>query len=488
MNVALESVRFRSDADAAHIHPVILSGGAGTRLWPLSRRDYPKQLLSLTSKKSMIQETTLRTAGLPGCSDPIIVCNAEHRHIITEQLGEVGVTPRKFILEPVGRNTCPAVAAVALWLVREDPEALMLVQPSDHVIAGSAAFRAAVNFGVPAARAGKFITFGITPTHPATGFGYIQSGAVMEGVDAVRIVSRFVEKPDSATAQGYVSSGQYLWNSGIFLMRARDFLDELEHLNPTISAACAKSVEQGQDCEECLSLDANCFIGATPLSIDRAVMEHTDKAAVVAVDMGWHDVGSWRALRDVNEADTDGNVLQGDVILDSVKNSYIRTDNQLVAAIGLENVVVVSTDDAVLVSSVDRAADVSAMVERLRHAKRREPIQHTTVHRPWGCYRVTDSGQRFQVKHITVKPGASISLQKHYHRGEHWVIVEGTATVRCGSDTRLLSENDSIYIPVGTEHRLENNGRVPVHLVEVQYGSYLGEDDIVRLADAYGRV
>ncbi|HEY1722419.1 MAG TPA: mannose-1-phosphate guanylyltransferase/mannose-6-phosphate isomerase [Magnetospirillaceae bacterium] len=487
MNVILDPVRHQQ-SDVAHIHPVILSGGAGTRLWPLSRRDYPKQLLSLTSSRSMIQETTLRTSGVAGYGDPIIVCNTEHRYIIAEQLAEAGVTSRKIIVEPVGRNTCPAVAAVAFWLVQEDPDALMLVQPSDHVIADTTAFRAAVNAGIAAANLGKFVTFGITPTHPATGFGYIQSGAQMEGAEAVRVVDRFVEKPDSITAQGYVSSGQYLWNGGIFLLRARDFLAELERLNPAIWAACAKSVEQGHEDDHCLSLDANAFIGATPLSIDRAVMEHTRDAAVVAVDMGWHDVGSWRALRDVNPTDTDGNVLQGDVILDSVRNSYIRTDRQLVAAIGLENIVVVSTEDAVLVSSVDRAADVSAMVERLRHAKRSEPLHHTTVHRPWGYYRVTDSGDRFQVKRIMVKQGASISLQKHYHRGEHWVIVQGTATVRCGADTRLLSENDSIYIPVGTEHRLENNGRVPVHLIEVQYGAYLGEDDIVRLADNYGRV
>ncbi len=486
MNVALDAVRIQSDS-LAHIHPVILSGGAGTRLWPLSRRDYPKQLLALTSKRSMIQETTLRTAGAAGYGDPIIICNAEHRYLITEQLGEVGVTPRKIVIEPVGRNTCPAVASVALWLMQEDPDALMLIQPSDHVITGSSTFRAAIDFGIPAARAGRFVTFGITPTHPATGFGYIQSGAAMDGADTVHVVDRFVEKTDSATAQGYVNSGQYLWNSGIFLMRARDFLAELERLNPTIWSACSKAVELGCDERDCLTLEANAFIGATPLSIDRAVMEHTKLAAVVPVDMGWHDVGSWRALRDVSEADNDGNVLYGDVILDSVRNSYIRTDNRLVAAIDLENIVIVSTEDAVLVSSVDRAADVSTMVERLRHAKRREPLQHTTIHRPWGHYRVTDSGERFQTKHIMVKAGASISLQKHYHRGEHWVIVQGTATVRCGTETRLLGENDSIYIPVGTEHRLENNGRVPVHLVEVQYGAYLGEDDIVRLADNYGR-
>lgn len=487
MNSVLESVRHQT-SDVAHIHPVILSGGAGTRLWPLSRRDYPKQLLALTSKRSMIQETTLRTAGVPGYADPIIICNTEHRYIIAEQLAEAGVKPRKMVVEPIGRNTCPAVAAAAFWLVRQDPDALMLVQPSDHVISGATAFRAAINYGTVAANAGKFVTFGITPTHAATGFGYIQSGTAMDGAEAVRIVDRFVEKPDSITAQGYVSSGQYLWNSGIFLIRAHDFLDELERLNPVIWAACKKAVEQGQEDKECLALDPSAFIGATPLSIDRAVMEHTRQAAVVAVDMGWHDVGSWRAMRDVNQADTDGNVLQGDVILDSVYNSYIRSDDRLVAAIGLENIVVVSTDDAVLVSSVDRAADVSAMVERLRHAKRQEPLHHTTIHRPWGSYRVTDSGERFQVKHLVVKPGASISLQKHYHRGEHWVIVQGTATVRCGPEIRLLSENDSIYVPVGVEHRLENNGRAPVHLVEVQYGAYLGEDDIVRLADNYGRV
>ncbi len=473
--------------DTVLIHPVILSGGAGTRLWPLSRKAYPKQFLSLTSKRSMIQETALRTANVDGYADPIFVCNTDHRFMIEEQLDQVGLKAQAIIVEPIARNTGPAVATAAMWLAARDPDALMLVQPSDHTIVGIDAFRRAVAEGARAAAAGKLVTFGIKPTRAETGFGYIQSGASLAGVDGARAVDRFVEKPDSITARGYVDSGAYLWNSGIFLMRARDFLTELERLNPSMWNACRRAVDTGDWTEPCLALNAADFISAPPLSIDRGVMERTDRAAVVPVDMGWHDVGSWRAMRDVNEADLDGNVIVGDAILDSVHNCYIRTDGRLVAAIGLENMVVVSTDDAVLVASVDRAADVSAIVERLRHAKRAEPVQHTTVYRPWGYYRVVEGGDRFQVKRIMVKPGARLSLQKHFHRAEHWTVVQGTALARCGDETRLMSENESIYIPVGAEHRLENPGKVPLHIVEVQCGGYLGEDDIVRLADSYGR-
>ncbi len=486
MDAIADLARFRVPGTGL-IHPVILSGGSGTRLWPLSRAAYPKQLLPLLSERTMLQETALRSLSDAGFAAPVVICNDEHRFLIDEQLRQVGIVPQQILLEPVARNTGPAVAAAALWLMARDPEALMLVQPSDHVIGSVARFHEAVGRGVAAAQAGKLVTFGIKPDRPETGYGYIQIGHALDGGEGVYLVDRFVEKPDRAAAERFVDSGIFSWNSGIFLLGARHFLEDLARLNPDMLAACERAVHKGTDDLGFFRLDAAGLGEAPALSVDRAVMEHTDRAAVVPVDMAWSDLGSWRALQEHGQRDVDGNVVQGDVVLDRVRNSYVRSDSRLVAAIDLDDVVIVATDDAVLVAHAGSAAEVSGVVERLRQRNRPEPLQHTTTYRPWGYYRTVDAGNRFQVKRIMVKPGAKLSLQKHYHRAEHWVVVQGTALVQRGEDRMLVRENESVYIPIGTEHRLENPGKLPLHLIEVQSGPYLGEDDIVRIADNYGR-
>jgi mannose-1-phosphate guanylyltransferase/mannose-6-phosphate isomerase len=373
-------------------------------------------------------------------------------------------------------------------LLARDPNALMLVQPSDHVIAEPAAFHRAVMQGLAAAQSGYLVTFGVKPSRADTGYGYIQGGDALAEADGVFSVSRFVEKPDPETAQRFLQSGLFYWNTGIFLLSARGYLDELSRINPAMLTACERAVETGHEDLIFYRLGDRPFAEAPSLSIDHAVMEHTPRAAVVPVDMAWSDVGSWHALRDISHTDGAGNVLQGDVLAERMTNSYIRSEGQLVAAIGLDNVVVVATDDAVLVANANCAGQVSGLVSTLRQAKRSEPDQHITGYRPWGNYRRVDAGERFQVKRITVKPGAKLSLQKHYHRAEHWVVVRGTAIVQRGEERMLVRENESVYIPIGTEHRLENPGKVPLQLIEVQSGAYLGEDDIVRVEDSYGRV
>jgi mannose-1-phosphate guanylyltransferase/mannose-6-phosphate isomerase len=486
MDVEVDLARFRVQGPAL-IHPVILSGGAGTRLWPLSRAAYPKQLLSLLSEQTMLQETALRGMSDMGFAPPLVICNDEHRFLIDEQLRQVGVVPQQILLEPVARNTGPAVTVAALWLAARDPDAVMLVQPSDHVIGSTARFHEAVARGVGAAQLGKLVTFGVRPDRPDTGYGYIQAGEIFDGGGGAAVVDRFVEKPDHAAALRFVDSGVFWWNSGIFLFCARHYLADLARLNPAMLSACERAVRDGAEDLGFFRLDAAALSEAPSLSIDRAVMEHTGHAVVVPVDMAWSDVGSWQSLRLIGPRDADGNVVEGDVILDRVRNSYIRSDNKLIAAIDLEDVVVVSTDDAILVARARSAADVAGVVERLRHSKRPELLQHTTTHRPWGHYRTIEVGNRYQVKRITVKPGAKLSLQKHYHRAEHWIVVQGTAMVQCGGERSLVRENESVYIPIGTEHRLENPGKLPLYLIEVQSGTYLGEDDIVRIADHYGR-
>jgi mannose-1-phosphate guanylyltransferase / mannose-6-phosphate isomerase len=470
---------------SAQIHPVILSGGAGTRLWPLSRASYPKQLLKLSSQRTMLQDTVARGLIDVGFAAPLLVCNEDHRFLVDDQLQQIGIKPQAILLEPKARNTGPAIAAAALWLLARDPDALMLVQPSDHVIASPADFHRGVMRGLAAAQEGRLVTFGIKPARPDTGYGYIQSGEALS--DGVFGVDRFVEKPDRETAQRFLDSGTFFWNSGIFLLSARAYLGELSRINPVMLEACERAVRDGQEDLAFFRLSAEPFGEAPSLSIDHAVMEHTTRAAVVPVDMAWSDVGSWPALRDIATADGDGNVLQGDVLAERMTNSYIRSEGRLVAAVGLDNVVVVATDDAVLVADANSAAEVSGIVAKLRGQNRSESQQHVTCHRPWGHYRSVDAGDRFQVKRITVKPGAKLSLQKHYHRAEHWVVVHGTAMVQRGEERMLVRENESVYIPIGTEHRLENPGKLPLQLIEVQSGPYLGEDDIVRVSDSYGR-
>jgi mannose-1-phosphate guanylyltransferase/mannose-6-phosphate isomerase len=473
---------------SAQIHPVILSGGAGTRLWPLSRAAYPKQLLPLVSERTLLQETAARNLSDVGFAAPLLICNEDHRFLVDEQLRQVAIEPQAILLEPIARNTGPAIAAAALWLLARDPDALMLVQPSDHVVADTEAFHRAVMQGIAAAHAGRLVTFGVKPTRPDTGYGYIQAGGALASADGVQSVDRFVEKPNRETAERFLSDGNFLWNSGIFLLSARAYLDELARINPAMLAACERAMQTGEEDLTFFRLDRAAFAEAPSLSIDHAVMEHTNRAAVVPVDMAWSDVGSWHALRDIGNTDGDGNVLQGDVLAEKVTNSYIRSsEGRLVAAVGLDNVVIVATDDAVLVADADSAAQVSGLVTTLRQRNRSEPDQHTTGYRPWGNYRTVDAGDRFQVKRITVKPGGKLSLQKHYHRAEHWVVVHGTAIVQRGEERMIVRENESVYIPIGTEHRLENPGRLPLQLIEVQSGPYLGEDDIVRVADSYGR-
>jgi mannose-1-phosphate guanylyltransferase/mannose-6-phosphate isomerase len=473
---------------SAQIHPVILSGGAGTRLWPLSRAAYPKQLLPLVSERTLLQETAARNLSDVGFAAPLLICNEDHRFLVDEQLRQVAIEPQAILLEPIARNTGPAITAAALWLLARDPDALMLVQPSDHVVADTEAFHRAVMQGIAAAQAGRLVTFGVRPTRPDTGYGYIQAGSALAGADGVQAVDRFVEKPNRETAERFLADRTFLWNSGIFLLSSRAYLDELARINPAMLAACQRAMQAGQEDLAFFRLDRAAFAEAPALSIDHAVMEHTNRAAVVPVDMAWSDVGSWHALREIGQADEAGNVLHGDVLAEKVRNSYIRSsEGRLVAAVGLDNVVIVATDDAVLVAHADSAAEVSGLVSTLKKRNRSEPDQHTTGYRPWGNYRTVDAGDRFQVKRITVKPGGKLSLQKHYHRAEHWVVVHGTAIVQRGEERMIVRENESVYIPIGTEHRLENPGRLPLQLIEVQSGPYLGEDDIVRVTDSYGR-
>ncbi|MES2260821.1 MAG: mannose-1-phosphate guanylyltransferase/mannose-6-phosphate isomerase [Pseudomonadota bacterium] len=468
------------------IYPVILSGGAGTRLWPLSRAVLPKQLLPLVTDKTMLQETALRVTGRAELMAPLVVCGNEHRFLVAEQMREIGVTPLAIMLEPVGRNTAPAVAAAAHYLKKVDPEAVMLVLPADHVINDVAAFHAAIERAVPLVRDGALATFGIVPTGPETGYGYIQSGAEAGAAQCFK-VDRFVEKPDRATAEGFVAAGNYFWNSGMFLFRGDSYLRELEQFQPAIAAAAEAAVRQDyRDLDFC-RLDEKAFTDCPSDSIDYAVMEKTRHAVVVPASIGWSDVGSWSALWEVQQRDADGNATRGDVYLDGVSGSLVRAESRIVAMIGVKDLVVVETNDAVLVAHKDQVQRVKQVVEHLKNHGRTEHLHHTKVYRPWGCYEGIDIGERFQVKRITVNPGGKLSLQMHHHRAEHWVVVSGTARVTCGDKVSLLTENESTFIPIGMNHRLENPGKLPLHLIEVQSGSYLGEDDIVRFEDVYQR-
>ncbi|HHW4679547.1 MAG TPA: mannose-1-phosphate guanylyltransferase/mannose-6-phosphate isomerase [Xylella sp.] len=463
------------------ILPVILSGGSGTRLWPLSREAYPKQFLPLVGNDSMLQATWRRAAPVAAHS-PIVVANEEHRFIAAEQLQHLGVHPSAILLEPIGRNTAPAIAVAALEATHAGNDPLLLVLPSDHVIRDETAFQAAVHVAAKAAGQDKLVTFGITPNTPEIGYGYIKA----TGNGTMRLVERFIEKPDLVAAQSYLASGEYFWNSGMFLFRASRYLAELSTFRPVIAETCQQAWTAAKRDKDFIRLDKKAFEASPSDSIDYAVMENTADAVVVPLDAGWSDVGSWSALHEVSDQDADGNAHQGDVIHIDCRNTYAY-GSRLIAMIGLENVVVVETDDALLVGHRDRIQTVKDIVSTIKANGRSEATWHRKVYRPWGAYDSIDMGQRFQVKRITVKPGATLSLQMHHHRAEHWIVVSGTAEVTRGEEVLLLTENQSTYIPLGVTHRLRNPGKLPLELIEVQSGSYLGEDDIVRFEDTYGR-
>jgi mannose-1-phosphate guanylyltransferase / mannose-6-phosphate isomerase len=469
--------------------PVILSGGAGTRLWPLSRELYPKQLLPLTGTRTMLQQTVLRLEGLAAAA-PVIVCNEAHRFLVAEQLRQLRVTPRATILEPFGRNTAPAIALAAhaaLKGVAADANAVdpvLLVLPADHVIRDVPAFQRAVRVALTAAEAGQLATFGIVASAPETGYGYMQRGA---SNGAAFRIARFVEKPDPEKAREFVKSGDYYWNSGMFVFRARRYLQELQRLQPEMARICEAAFASAKADLDFTRIDATVFEACPADSIDYAVMEKTADAVVVPLDAGWSDVGSWSSLHEASDADAHGNVAHGDVISEDTHGSYLYAESRLVAAVGLKDHVVVETKDAVLVAPKNRVQDVKKLVLQLKERGRYEHSLHREVFRPWGSYDSIEAGMRFQVKRLKVKPGATLSLQMHHHRAEHWVVVAGTARITRGEEVFLLEENQSTYIPIGVKHRIENPGMIPLEIIEVQSGSYLGEDDIVRFEDAYGR-
>ncbi len=470
------------------IYPVILSGGAGTRLWPLSREALPKQFLRLLSDRSLLQDTVLRVQGLDRVRPPVIVANHEHRFMVAEHLRSIDIAPHTLFLEPCARNTAPALAAAAWRIVNEAPDGLMLVLPSDHHIPDAAAFRRGVEQAVAAAAKGYLVTFGVTPRWAETGYGYIEKGDALCDCAPCHGVTTFLEKPNEENAARFLAAGNYYWNSGMFLFGARKFLDELDRLQPLMVKACCSAVDGAQRDMDFLRLGAESFALSPSISVDYAVLEHTRDAAVLPVDYEWTDLGSWKALWDTGAKDASGNVTRGDVHLDGVSDTYVCSEHRLVTAIGVQDLVIVETPDAVLVAHRDEVQRVRQLVDEMKARKRREPLTHRRVYRPWGSYESVDEGGRFQVKHITVNPGCKLSSQMHHHRAEHWVVVSGTAKVTRGDEEVLLTENQSTYIPLGVHHRLENPGRIPLQLIEVQSGAYLGEDDIVRFEDIYNRV
>ncbi|MCS4307700.1 mannose-1-phosphate guanylyltransferase/mannose-6-phosphate isomerase [Rheinheimera pacifica] len=469
--------------------PVILSGGSGTRLWPLSRAKKPKQFLPLLNDKSMLQNTILRLKGLAGLQPPMVICNEDHRFMVAEQLRELSAGQPTIMLEPVGRNTAPAIAVAAMQAMADGDDPLLLVLAADHAIKDIPAFHHAVELAAPAAKLGKLVTFGIVPTCAHTGYGYIRRADTADSslLAEVAAVAKFCEKPDLATAQQFVDSGEYFWNSGMFLFKASSLLAAIKQFAPAIISAAEQALANAARDLDFIRLDKAAFSACPSDSIDYAVMEKSANTAMVALDAGWSDVGSWDALWEVMAKDEQGNACRGDVLLEQCKNSYVNAEERLVAVIGLDDVVVVETKDAVLVASKTHIQGVKNVVAKLQSYGRTEVDLHREVFRPWGKYDSVDNGSRYQVKHITVKPGAKLSVQMHHHRAEHWVVVSGSALVRNGDNEFLVTENESTYIPVGVIHSLENPGKIPLELIEVQSGSYLGEDDIVRFEDKYGR-
>ena len=470
----------------AMIYPAMLSGGSGSRLWPVSRSQMPKQLMPLLSRRSLLQETATRLAGMPDVAPPLVIANSDHRFMIAAQLQELGIAPSALVLEPVGRNTAAAAAVAAKMVEGIDPDGIVLLLPADHFIQDVDGFKAAVAAGAAHAARGHIVTFGITPRSPETGYGYIKRGTAV-GDDAFQ-VAKFCEKPDLARAEQFLAEGDYDWNSGIFMARADVLLAEMEAYCPEILKKCTSAVAGSYSDLDFVRLDQPAFEACPSAPIDTAVMEQTDKAVVLPLDIGWSDVGSWNALWDLGEKDASGNVITGDVIAVDTEETYIKGNGRLVTTLGVKDLVVVDTGDAVLIADKGRVQDIRGLVDELKERGRSEHEAHARVHRPWGFYESIEADDRYQVKHLMVKPGASLSLQMHHHRAEHWVVVRGTARVVVGNKEMLISENESTYIPIGTPHRLENPGKVPLSIIEVQSGCYLGEDDIVRFDDRYGRL
>lgn len=475
-----------ADKNASTVIPVILSGGSGTRLWPMSRASFPKQLWPLLSAQSLLQETALRARGV-SLSAPVIVCNEEHRFLIAEQLREAGIESPKILLEPVGRNSAPAIAAAALLVAQTDPQAVLWLMAADAAITKPEALNAAMQNAIAGAEQGLVVTFGMKPTRPETGYGYIEVGETIPGLEGISTVKAFREKPDTEQAEFFLKSGDYLWNSGMFVFKADTLIREMEEHAPEVMTAVRAAFEarKGDLFFERLGVEE--FKTAPDISIDYAIAERSSSVAVVPADLGWSDVGSWDALWDISPKDASGNVAVGDVLIEDSKNSYVRSEKYLTAVAGVDDLVVVTTDDAVLVTHRDRAQDVKKIVDRLKKAKRPEAASHNRCYRPWGFYESLIQNDRFQVKRIVVQPGEKLSLQKHFHRAEHWIVVGGVALVTRDEDKVLVRENESIYLPQGCVHRMENPGKIPLTLIEVQTGAYLGEDDIVRLEDTYNR-